>query len=137
MIVDAPALAAALDDPARDAGAAVAGRIGPHVIGALMHDKGGLPATEQRGRPGFEGHAGISNLKVAMACGVHGDVGEIARVRPARVLGAVLGLLRIEVGASGVEVRRITSSHLVDVDGFGARRDTLEIEQNTDSVILL
>ncbi len=64
-----------------------------------------------------------------MACGVHGDVGEIARVRAARVLGAVLGLLRIEVSASRVEVRRITSPQFVDVNGFAARRDTLEIEQ--------
>jgi hypothetical protein len=39
-----PALAAAFDDPARDAATTVAGRIGPHVIGALMYDKGGPPA---------------------------------------------------------------------------------------------
>jgi len=132
-----PALAAAHDDPARDAAAAVSGRTGPHLIGALMHDKGGPVAIEQGGGPGLEVHAGIGELEVAMTCSVHGDVGEIARERPARLLGAPLRLLRVEVGTSGVEVRRITSCHLVDVDGFRARLDTLEIEQDTDSVIFL
>ena len=42
----APALAAAHDDPARDAAAAIAGRVGAHVIGALVYDKCGSPAIE-------------------------------------------------------------------------------------------
>jgi len=74
---------------------------------------------------------------MTLACGIHGDVGKVARVRPAGVLGAVLGILRVEVGTRRGEGRRFTSPHLVDVDALDARLDALEIEQDPDSVIFL
>ena len=39
------------DDPARYAGAAIPGRIGAHVVGTLVHDRGALGQIARVGSP--------------------------------------------------------------------------------------
>src|SRR2546428_3915584 len=130
-------LSAANHDPARYASAAIPGRIGAHVIGAFVHDEGAPVGTEQGGRSRFERHPRIRDLQMASARGLHGDVGEVARVRPFRVRRAVLGLGRVEMRPGGLERGWIASPHRVDVDALGAGREIPEIDQNTDAVALL
>ena len=64
------ALSAADDDPARDTSSGIAGRIGAHVVGAVVHDESAPLGAEEGGRPLLQGHARSGELEVALAGGI-------------------------------------------------------------------
>src|SRR5215470_8470279 len=130
-------LAAERDDPARDPGAAVAGRIRAEVVGVLVHDERAAVVVEDGVGPRLDGDAGAGELEVALVVVVHGEVGQIAGVRPLRVVQPVSDLGRVEVRPRRVERWRNALAHVVDVHPLDAGREPLHVEQDPDAVAFL
>src|SRR5271154_6830528 len=118
------------DDAAGDPVAGVAGGVGLHVVGLLVDHDGGATVGDDAVRGGgVEGEVGDLEGGLSDVAFADGDVlGQVAVVVAHGVEGAVLLVVRIEVAASGLEVRCVAEGFLVDVDGVLAYGEVFEAE---------
>ena len=101
-------------------GTGIAGGIGFHRRGGV-DDKGCALRTEKESSSITQVTPGTTTLTLALP-GVHGQVLQVARVVPLRVLPAVLLAFGIEVAAGALEVRRFARPHRVNVEAMHAGR---------------
>src|SRR4051794_9634037 len=127
------------DDAAGDAIACIPGGIGLHIVRLLVDDDGGAAVRDDavgRGRVEREiVHLQRGLTDVALT---DGDVlGKIAGMVAHGILNAVLFVLGIEVGASGLEIGRIAQGFGMDVDSVLAYRKIFEVELDGELALFL
>ena len=81
-----------------------------------MDNKGGADLVKERIRPFPKCHAGNHNPDGGFSVRAHVQVLQIAQVMALRVVPAMLLALWVEVGAGGLEIRRFTPSHRMNVE---------------------
>jgi hypothetical protein len=109
------------DHTAGNTRSGVAGGVGFHIVGVGVDDKGRTLRMKKRVRSITQRDTWNYDLDLSLALGVHGQVLQVARVVPLRVLPSVLLAFGIEVAARALEVRRIALAHRVDVEAMHAR----------------
>ncbi len=99
----------------------IAGGIGLVIVGVGVDDEGRTLRLKKGVRSITQRDPRDDYLDLRLALGVHGQVLQVARVVPLRVLPAVLLAFGIEVAARALEVRRFALAHRVDVEAMHAR----------------
>src|SRR3954453_7699020 len=70
----------------------------------------------------------VHYLELGRALGVYGEIVHVAGMVALRILQAMLLTLRIEMRASGLEIRRITLRLLMEVQSMLSRRQAVEAQ---------
>ena len=108
--------------------ARVSRRISLHVILFGMNDHRRSTVTEKRMVVTAQVNVPVDDAQLGFAIGLSSKVGHVASVMAVIALEAMMFAVRIEMGASRLEVGRITLRVLMKVDGVDARRQVLEVE---------
>ncbi len=118
------------DDTAGDAVAGVAGGVGLHVVSLFVNDDGSAAVGDDAVRcGGVEGD--VVDVEGGLAEVAFTDdyiLREVAGMMAHRVLEAVLLVVGVEVGASGLEVRTVAQGFGVDVNAMLANGEVLEVK---------
>ncbi len=120
-----------------DAVTGVSGRIGFHVVVLGMDNQRRSPIAENGVAVSSPVHVSVEHPRFRLAISVHGEVLHVARVVAFRILKPVLLVVRIEMGASRLEIRGISLWILVDVDGVFSRRQIMQVELNHHAIALI
>jgi hypothetical protein len=122
-----------LDDSAGNSVAAVARWIRTVVVRCRVDDNGAAVGVEHRHRTAGERQAVRRRFQPPGAVRADRDVGEVSRMRPARVQRSVLLLLGVEVFAGAGELGRLAFARLVDVQAVSPRRQPLGLDDDADT----